>query len=740
MSFKVIACSIICMLLFNYKMKYLKVLFSLFFFFTAKTLSAQTTFEIQKVKDFAKLYGTVRYFHPSDEASAIDWKSFAVHGIKEIAKAKNQEEFKIKLKELFLPIAPSLSFEGNYYKWTELYPVYWIHNGLGIDTKSHNMYYSERFNKTRSNFGLKSLALMHNLKINEGRLKFTYEAQTDGGNAHGYIALMATNGERITYTADGDARVTTNEWTKKELITTQFNDLGSIIIGLFSEGGESKFRNIKLFLQDKNKSWREVSLPPLSDSNWFAEPKGDYIVKENEEVTILDIAKSKQLHSEEKDNLPDNYHILELSNHTSVIIPVIVYADEEHTLPVADPKSLIHLQKKIKSVNKQDFNIEIALANIVISWNVFRHFYPYQDEIDIDWESILHNSLKDAYNDTSKQKHKLTLEKLTEKLRDAHIDVNNNELDIPFDSIFSTQVSFKRVGEDIVVKDLFKGYTGKLKKGDIINKINNIAADTYIDSVSQYISGNKQWKYNKAIRRLTNGAQGSLLTIETAKEKEVQLIRNVPYIVNRDFYESVPLDRFREISEAIFYINLMKLSDTELDSLIPVINRYEGLIIDLRGYPKDVRHRLFSYIPFEDTSKWLCNLKIQQPFFSNTEENCKSYSLNKIKLEAELKTKNVLLINEKTISNAELFAQLVKHYKIATIIGCPTAGANGNINRVQLLSDFTILFTGMKIKNPDGTQFHSIGVTPDVFVKESAKDIRDGKDKFIEQAIEILNN
>ena len=34
---------------------------------------------IENLLAFAKLYGYVRYFHPSDAASSIDWERFAVH-------------------------------------------------------------------------------------------------------------------------------------------------------------------------------------------------------------------------------------------------------------------------------------------------------------------------------------------------------------------------------------------------------------------------------------------------------------------------------------------------------------------------------------------------------------------------------------------------------------------------------------------------------------------------------------
>lgn len=58
---------------------------------------------------FAKLYGLVRYYHPSDEAADLDWERFAVYGAGEMKKASNQKELIGKLKKLFDPIAPTMT-------------------------------------------------------------------------------------------------------------------------------------------------------------------------------------------------------------------------------------------------------------------------------------------------------------------------------------------------------------------------------------------------------------------------------------------------------------------------------------------------------------------------------------------------------------------------------------------------------------------------------------------------------
>ncbi|CEG26185.1 Peptidase family S41 [Bacillus sp. B-jedd] len=64
---------------------------------------------IENVEAFGRLYGYVRYFHPSDEAASLDWNRFGIFGVSKVKSAQNEKELKTALEELFLPIAPTLS-------------------------------------------------------------------------------------------------------------------------------------------------------------------------------------------------------------------------------------------------------------------------------------------------------------------------------------------------------------------------------------------------------------------------------------------------------------------------------------------------------------------------------------------------------------------------------------------------------------------------------------------------------
>ena len=56
--------------------------------------------EIINLRALARLYGYVRWFHPSDEAQEIDWDRFAVYAVARIRSAEDNADLEERLREL----------------------------------------------------------------------------------------------------------------------------------------------------------------------------------------------------------------------------------------------------------------------------------------------------------------------------------------------------------------------------------------------------------------------------------------------------------------------------------------------------------------------------------------------------------------------------------------------------------------------------------------------------------------
>ena len=48
--------------------------------------------EERNLRAFTRLYGVLRFFHPSDEAAALPWDAFALLGVREVRGARNRKD------------------------------------------------------------------------------------------------------------------------------------------------------------------------------------------------------------------------------------------------------------------------------------------------------------------------------------------------------------------------------------------------------------------------------------------------------------------------------------------------------------------------------------------------------------------------------------------------------------------------------------------------------------------------
>jgi C-terminal processing protease CtpA/Prc len=98
---------------------------------------------------FARLYGLVRFFHPSDEAASADWDSLALGAVTKVEPARTSAELAADLRAIFAPVAPSVRiYVTGHQPRSSPRPdgavsaVRWHHVGFG-DDPSH-IYSSER--------------------------------------------------------------------------------------------------------------------------------------------------------------------------------------------------------------------------------------------------------------------------------------------------------------------------------------------------------------------------------------------------------------------------------------------------------------------------------------------------------------------------------------------------------------------------------------------------------------------
>ena len=99
----------------------------------------------------------------------------------------------------------------------------------------------------------------------------------------------------------------------------------------------------------------------------------------------------------------------------------------------------------------------------------------------------------------------------------------------------------------------------------------------------------------------------------------------------------------------------------------------------------------------------------------------------------------VVLCNEYSFSDAEVFPSAFKVRKLGTVIGKQTLGFVIAVSGYRLIDGGNISKTFVGLWELDGTQLESLGAIPDIIVENTPEDEVKGKDAQLEAAIEYLN-
>lgn len=99
----------------------------------------------------------------------------------------------------------------------------------------------------------------------------------------------------------------------------------------------------------------------------------------------------------------------------------------------------------------------------------------------------------------------------------------------------------------------------------------------------------------------------------------------------------------------------------------------------------------------------------------------------------------VVLQNERSASNAEMFPEGFRTLGLGKIVGTPTYGAVIGTGAYRLLDGSSIRTPSFGVYTAKGVSFENLGIQPDVLIDNTPEDFLRGHDRQIEKAVEVLN-
>jgi tricorn protease len=98
----------------------------------------------------------------------------------------------------------------------------------------------------------------------------------------------------------------------------------------------------------------------------------------------------------------------------------------------------------------------------------------------------------------------------------------------------------------------------------------------------------------------------------------------------------------------------------------------------------------------------------------------------------------VLLINNRSYSDAEIFPSAFRTLGLGKLVGVPTGGHVIGTSSVELIDGSSFRIPRIGVYTPANVDMESKGVAPDVLVEQNPDDVAKGQDPQLDKAVEVL--
>lgn len=372
-------------------------------------------------------------------------------------------------------------------------------------------------------------------------------------------------------------------------------------------------------------------------------------------------------------------------------------------------------------------------------WNMIEYCFPYTQYTDIPWHTLLKVFIPKFVLPKDKTNYKLAILELAANMKDSHghIVYKNNQVlsNTVVSSFFAKNkvpVSLTYSSEGyIVVQSTQSDF---FNRGDIILSIEGKSVNDIIKEMEPYvIASNKNGMIRHILPHLLS-SQSDQLQVEIMRDGEK---KSVEINSNRS-KERKAIKSWKDYnldSRNIIHVDNIKSAEENKDIVLQNMNS-KGIIIDMRKYPIN-NMEFLRPITLSKYPLWIS--KNDKSFPGNY---CFDYVYdNNIKSEKKsiYKGKIVILVDENTQSAGETLSMMHRLAPNSLIVGRQTAGANGNVKKMFLPGGVLLQYTLYGAYYPNWEILQRKGVKIDIPVSPTFEDIKNGRDVWIEKAIELID-
>lgn len=396
-------------------------------------------------------------------------------------------------------------------------------------------------------------------------------------------------------------------------------------------------------------------------------------------------------------------------------------------------------------------NVEYRLLALFRFWNVINNFFPYKHLIGDSWETVLPRYIPKFEANKDAVDYQLTVRELVTEMRDSHGGVRNTtaaseKLGTFVPNAMAGYVENKSVITKVIDDKL------PIKVGDVILSVDGEPIEKKREALARYIaSSTPQWLMrlvhlrlmlgpkDTAVKLKVRGASGEVRDVELPRASSI-MDPKWPGLMER----STPI--VQVLPSGYAYVDLDRLQAGEVDKMFETIKNTPAVIFDMRGYPNGTA---WSIAPRLTEKKNVVAALFSRPVREANDltdsdvgdSGRYSFAQRIPERQGDLyRGKVVVLINEDAISQSEHTCLFFEAATDVTFIGTPTAGANGDVTNMVLPGNLTVSFSGHDVRHADGRQLQRVGIQPTIRVERTIRGVIEGRDEILDAAIKFLQN
>jgi CubicO group peptidase (beta-lactamase class C family)/C-terminal processing protease CtpA/Prc len=378
-------------------------------------------------------------------------------------------------------------------------------------------------------------------------------------------------------------------------------------------------------------------------------------------------------------------------------------------------------------------------------WNAIQHFYPYKHLLDQSWDSVLAEMIPTFEGAEGAHRYVKAVAEMATRIQDSHSFLSGTPVDEHLIGPGYPPVRVRAIEDALIITAIHDSGAARsagVVVGDIVVAVDGTPASERLAETAHYLStSTPQSRTDRAALTFMNGPVGSAvrLTLRDAagSTREVQLIRR-----REDFSTLYHRERTGEVVRVLpgnlGYVDLDRLTFDMVDPMFERLAATRGIIFDMRGYP---RGTVWMIAPrLADQPRQVALFSTPLPGHTSPEPATERFAqiVQPAPPEKRYRGPTVMLIDERTVSQAEHTGLYLRAANGTRFVGSASAGANGEITSITLPGGITVGFTGQEVRFPDGRQLQRAGLAPDVAVKPTIAGIRAGRDEVLEAAVRLL--